>query len=83
MNIDSLTLLTFIETRMEDLIDLEETLNPDHVKAAQKEREKVGLIIKYEKFRTLIGGNTHKYVFFACDYCHPPLHVKFILLIKY
>ena len=53
MNIDSLTLLTFIETRMEDLIDLEETLNPDHVKAAQKEREKVGLIYEkiYENFR--------------------------------
>ena len=41
MNIDSLTLLTFIETRIEDLIDLEETLNQEHVKAAQKEREKV------------------------------------------
>merc|ERR1711915_616321 len=40
MNIDSLTLLTFIETRMEDLIDLEETLNPAQVKEAQKEREK-------------------------------------------
>merc|ERR1711973_597706 len=40
MNIDSLTLLTFIETRIEDLIDLEETLNQEHVKAAQKEREK-------------------------------------------
>ena len=41
MNIDSLTLLTFIETRIEDLIDLEETLNQEQVKAAQKEREKV------------------------------------------
>merc|ERR1711915_22889 len=36
MNIDSLTLLT----RMEDLIDLEETLNPAQVKEAQKEKEK-------------------------------------------
>merc|ERR1711937_984635 len=40
MNIDSLTLLTFVETRIEDLIDLEETLNQEQVKAAQKEREK-------------------------------------------
>ena len=58
MNIDSLTLLTFIETRIEDLIDLEETLNQEHVKAAQKEREKVSVwksyfwnfLYKYNKY---------------------------------
>lgn len=40
MHVDSLTMLTFIETRLEDLIDMEENLPPTRVKEAQKERDK-------------------------------------------
>jgi len=40
MNIDSLTMLTFIETRLDDLIEMEESLPPMRVKEEQKERDK-------------------------------------------
>ena len=40
MHVDSLTMLTFIETRLEDLIEIEEHLPPSRVKEAQKERDK-------------------------------------------
>ena len=40
MHVDSLTMLTFIETRLEDLIDIEERLPPSRVKDAQKDIDK-------------------------------------------
>merc|ERR1712142_264383 len=49
MNIDSLTMLTFIETRMEDLIEMEDAMNPERVKEEYKEREKQRRIAQREQ----------------------------------
>jgi len=49
MNIDSLTMLTFIETRLEDLLEMEESLPPTRVKEEQKERDKQRRIEAREK----------------------------------
>ena len=38
-NVDTLEMMTAIETRIEDLIDFEETLQPDKVKEAQRNLE--------------------------------------------
>jgi len=49
MNVDSLTMLTFIETRIEDLIEIEESLPPQRVKEEHKEREKQRRIAQREQ----------------------------------
>jgi len=41
LNVDTLDMLTAIETRMEDLIDTEETMKPDEVRGAQRDLERV------------------------------------------
>lgn len=41
LNVDTLDMLTAIETRMEDLIDTEETMRPDQVRDAQRDLERV------------------------------------------
>lgn len=40
MHVESLTMLTFIETRLEDLIEIEESMPPSRVKEIQKERDR-------------------------------------------
>ena len=41
LNVDTLDMLTAIETRMEDLIDTEETMQPEKVRDAQRDLERV------------------------------------------
>ena len=49
MHVDSLTMLTFIETRLEDLIEVEDRLPATRVKEEQKERDKIRRIEAREK----------------------------------
>jgi len=41
LNVDTLDMLTAIETRMEDLIDTEETMQPEKIRDAQRDLERV------------------------------------------